>query len=136
MLRRLPDGRLSGTDPGCSRSLRRTLVSRLLAQPSGGMTYAQAGVSIAAGDEAVERIKGVVASTDRPEVLGGIGGFAGLFALNAKKYREPVLVASADGVGTKLEIARQVGRYDTVGVDRSEERRVGKECRSRWSPYH
>ncbi len=92
-------------------------MSRLLAQPSGGMTYVQAGVSIAAGDETVERIKGVVASTARPEVLGGIGGFAGLFALNAKKYREPVLVASADGVGTKLEIARQVGRYDTVGVD-------------------
>ena len=58
------------------------------------MTYVQAGVSIAAGDEAVERIKGVVASTARPEVLGGIGGFGGLFALNAKKYREPVLVLS------------------------------------------
>ena len=81
------------------------------------MTYAQSGVSIEAGDEAVERIKGVVASTARPEVLGGIGGFGGLFALNAKKFREPVLVASADGVGTKLEVARQVGRYDTVGVD-------------------
>jgi phosphoribosylformylglycinamidine cyclo-ligase len=81
------------------------------------MTYAQSGVSIEAGDEAVERIKGVVASTARPEVLGGIGGFGGLFALNAGKYREPVLVASADGVGTKLEVARQVGRYDSVGVD-------------------
>jgi len=81
------------------------------------MTYAQSGVSIEAGDEAVERIKGVVASTARPEVLGGIGGFGGLFALNTKKFREPVLVASADGVGTKLEVARQVGRYDTVGVD-------------------
>lgn len=81
------------------------------------MTYAQSGVSIEAGDEAVERIKGVVASTARPEVLGGIGGFGGLFALNAKKFREPVLVASADGVGTKLEVARQVGRYDTVGID-------------------
>lgn len=92
-------------------------MSRLLDQPSGGMTYAQSGVSIEAGDEAVERIKGVVASTARPEVLGGIGGFGGLFALNTKKFREPVLVASADGVGTKLEVARQVGRYDTVGVD-------------------
>ena len=81
------------------------------------MTYAQSGVSIEVGDEAVERIKGVVASTARPEVLGGIGGFGGLFALNTKKFREPVLVASADGVGTKLEVARQVGRYDTVGVD-------------------
>ncbi len=92
-------------------------MSRLLDQPSGGRTYAQSGVSIEAGDEAVERIKGVVASTARPEVLGGIGGFGGLFALNTKKFREPVLVASADGVGTKLEVARQVGRYDTVGVD-------------------
>src|SRR5664280_2363690 len=117
MLRRLPDGRLPGTDPGCSRSLGRTLVSRLLDQPSGGMTYAQSGVSIAAGDEVVERIKGVVSSTKRPGVLGDIGGFGGLFALDVKRFREPVLVASADGVGTKLEVARQVGRYDTVGVD-------------------
>ena len=81
------------------------------------MTYASAGVSIEAGDEAVNRIKDVVASTARPEVLGGIGGFGGLFALDTSKYRSPVLVASADGVGTKLEVARQVGRYDTVGID-------------------
>ena len=81
------------------------------------MTYAGSGVSIEAGDEAVERIKSVVASTARAGVLGGIGGFGGLFALDTTRYREPVLVASADGVGTKLEVARQVGRYDTVGVD-------------------
>jgi phosphoribosylformylglycinamidine cyclo-ligase len=92
-------------------------VSRLLDQPDGGMTYAGAGVSIEAGDEAVRRIKDVVASTNRPGVLGGIGGFGGLFALDTSKYKEPVLVASADGVGTKLDIARQVGRYDTVGID-------------------
>jgi phosphoribosylformylglycinamidine cyclo-ligase len=92
-------------------------VSRLLDQPSGGMTYANAGVSIEAGDDAVERIKEAVNSTKRAEVLGGIGGFAGLFALNTKKMKDPVLVASADGVGTKLEVARQVGRYDTVGID-------------------
>jgi len=92
-------------------------VSRLLDQPGGGMTYAGAGVSIEAGDEAVERIKSVVASTNRPGVLGGIGGFGGLFALDTAKYSEPVLVASADGVGTKLEVARQVGRYATVGID-------------------
>src|ERR1019366_1524578 len=98
-------------------SLRRTLVSRLLAQPSGGMTYAQAGVSIAAGDEAVERIKGVVASTTRPEVLGGIGGFGGLFALNTERYTAPVLVASTGGGGTKLEVPRLAGRYDPVGID-------------------
>ena len=81
------------------------------------MTYAQSGVSIDAGDEAVERIKEVVASTKRPEVLGGIGGFGGLFKLDNSKFKEPVLVASADGVGTKLEVARQVGRYDSVGID-------------------
>lgn len=92
-------------------------MSRLLDQPDGGMTYARAGVSIEAGDEAVERIKSVVASTTRPGVLGGIGGFGGLFALDVARYRSPVLVASADGVGTKLEVARQVGRYDTVGID-------------------
>lgn len=92
-------------------------MSRLLDQPSGGMTYASAGVSIEQGDAAVERIKAVVDSTRRSEVLGGIGGFAGLFALNLKKMKEPVLVASADGVGTKLEVARQLGRYDTVGID-------------------
>jgi phosphoribosylformylglycinamidine cyclo-ligase len=92
-------------------------VSRLLDQPDNGMTYADAGVSIEAGDEAVERIKKVVASTARPEVLGGIGGFGGLFALDTAKFVSPVLVASADGVGTKLEVARQVGRYDSVGID-------------------
>ena len=92
-------------------------MSRLLAQPDGGLTYAQAGVSIAAGDEFVQRIKDVVASTSRPGVLGGIGGFGGMFHLAAGRYRDPVLVSSADGVGTKLEVARQMGRYDTVGLD-------------------
>ncbi len=92
-------------------------MSRLLDQPDGGLTYAQAGVSIEAGDEFVERIKDVVASTQRPEVLGGIGGFGGLFHLNTGRYRDPVLVSSADGVGTKLEVARQLDRYDTVGID-------------------
>jgi phosphoribosylformylglycinamidine cyclo-ligase len=92
-------------------------VSRLLDQPEGGLTYAQAGVSIEAGDEFVQRIKDIVASTARPEVLGGIGGFGGLFHLNSGRYHDPVIVSSADGVGTKLEIARQLGRYDTVGID-------------------
>jgi phosphoribosylformylglycinamidine cyclo-ligase len=89
----------------------------LLDLSSGGMTYAEAGVSIAAGDDVVNRIKDVVASTKRPEVLGGIGGFGGLFALNTNKYKQPVLVSSADGVGTKLEVARLAGRFDTVGID-------------------
>ena len=66
---------------------------------------------------AIEASVDVVASTKRPEVLGGIGGFGGLFALDTSKYKEPVLVASADGVGTKLDVARQIGRYDTVGID-------------------
>ena len=92
-------------------------MSQLLETPVGGLTYAAAGVSIAAGDEAVERIKKVVAATNRAEVLGGIGGFGGLFALDTEKYRQPVLVASADGVGTKLEIARLLGRYDSIGID-------------------
>jgi phosphoribosylformylglycinamidine cyclo-ligase len=92
-------------------------VSRLLEQPLNGTTYESSGVSIAAGDAAIERIKDIVATTTRTEVLGGIGGFGGLFALDTSKYISPVLVASADGVGTKLDIARQVGRYDTVGID-------------------
>ena len=90
-------------------------MSRLL-DVAGARTYAGAGVSIEAGDEAVERMKKSVDSTFREGVLGGIGGFGGLFALGGK-YKEPVLVASADGVGTKLEVARLLGRYDTVGID-------------------
>jgi phosphoribosylformylglycinamidine cyclo-ligase len=90
-------------------------VSRLL-DVAGARTYADAGVSIEAGDEAVERMKASVESTFRDGVLGGIGGFGGLFALS-QTYKEPVLVASADGVGTKLEVARLLGRYDTVGID-------------------
>ncbi|MDE3044706.1 MAG: phosphoribosylformylglycinamidine cyclo-ligase [Acidobacteriota bacterium] len=81
------------------------------------MTYAQAGVSIDAGDDVVHRIKSAVARTSRAEILGGLGGFSGLFALDSARYREPVLVASADGVGTKLEVARQLGRYESVGID-------------------
>jgi len=92
-------------------------VSRLLDVATGGATYAAAGVSIEAGDASVERIKAHVASTARREVLGGIGGFGGLFALDTKGYEQPVLVASADGVGTKLEVARLANRYDTVGID-------------------
>ncbi len=91
-------------------------MSRLL-DVVGARTYAGAGVSIEAGDDVVRRIKASVDSTSRPGVLGSIGGFGGLFALDTKKYDEPVLVASADGIGTKLEVARLAGRYDTVGID-------------------
>ena len=80
-------------------------------------TYAAAGVDIAAGDRAVERIRDAVASTTRPEVLGGIGGFGGLFALDTARYRHPVLVSSTDGVGTKLLVAKATGRWSTVGID-------------------
>ncbi len=92
-------------------------MSRLLDLGPTGLTYASAGVSIDAGDDAVRRIAATVASTNRPGVLGGIGGFGGLFHLDRDRYYDPVLVASADGVGTKLEVARLVGRYDTVGLD-------------------
>jgi phosphoribosylformylglycinamidine cyclo-ligase len=82
-----------------------------------GETYAGAGVSIDAGEDAVERIKPLVASTVRPEVLGGIGGFGGLFAFDPTAYDEPVLVSTTDGVGTKALIATATGRYDTIGLD-------------------
>ena len=80
-------------------------------------TYAAAGVDINAGERAVELIKSMVASTRRPEVLGGLGDFGGLFALDMTRYRQPVLVAGTDGVGTKAAVAEAAGRYDTVGID-------------------
>lgn len=81
-----------------------------------GETYGAAGVDIAAGEAAVERIKAKVRSTYRPEVLGDIGGFGGLVTL-PEGYRQPVLVSSTDGVGTKAMVARAAGRYDTIGID-------------------
>ncbi len=81
-----------------------------------GLTYSDSGVDIDAGDRAVHAIKDLVRSTYRPEVLGDIGGFGGLFRLPAG-YRRPVLVASTDGVGTKLAVARSLGRFTTVGID-------------------
>jgi len=81
------------------------------------VTYRDAGVDIDEGDRLVELIKPHARRTLRPEVLAGIGGFGGLFALDVKKYREPVLVSGTDGVGTKLKVAFQVGRHDTVGID-------------------
>jgi phosphoribosylformylglycinamidine cyclo-ligase len=80
-------------------------------------TYREAGVDIEAGEEAVRRIKGVVRETHTPGVLAGLGAFGGLFALDAEAYREPVLVSSIDGVGTKLKVAARVGRHDTIGED-------------------
>jgi len=90
-------------------------------QPAGGAeapaTYRHAGVDIAAADEAVARIRNLVESTARSEVLGGIGGFGGCFAFDPTRYRQPVLVSSADGVGTKAALATATGRYDTIGID-------------------
>jgi phosphoribosylformylglycinamidine cyclo-ligase len=81
------------------------------------VTYADAGVSIHAGEQAVEMLKTKVHRTWRPEVVGDLGGFAGLFRLDMSKYKNPILASSADGVGTKLVIAQQLGIHDTVGVD-------------------
>jgi phosphoribosylformylglycinamidine cyclo-ligase len=80
------------------------------------LTYRDSGVDIDAGNAVVERIKPLVKRSFRPEVLGGLGGFGALFDLSGK-YREPVLVSGTDGVGTKLKLAQQLGRHDTIGID-------------------
>jgi phosphoribosylformylglycinamidine cyclo-ligase len=81
-------------------------------------TYRDAGVDIDAGERAVELMKASIAKASRKEVLGGIGGFAGLFDASAlKHFQKPILATSTDGVGTKTEIARQMGIYDTIGED-------------------
>jgi len=81
------------------------------------LTYKDAGVDIEAGNVFVDRIKPLVAKTRRPEVMAGLGGFGGLFALPPERYREPVLVSGTDGVGTKLMLAQQLNRHDTIGID-------------------
>jgi phosphoribosylformylglycinamidine cyclo-ligase len=84
----------------------------------GGATYHAAGVSIEAGDRAVELMRKWVDKASRPEMLGGIGGFAGLFDATAfKRYERPLLATSADGVGTKVAIAQQLDQHDTIGFD-------------------
>ncbi|MCT2585957.1 phosphoribosylformylglycinamidine cyclo-ligase [Actinophytocola gossypii] len=80
-------------------------------------TYAAAGVNIEAGEEAVEQLKPFAEKAMRPEVLGGIGGFAGLFKLKLDRWREPILAASTDGVGTKIAVAQALDVHDTVGLD-------------------
>ena len=81
------------------------------------LTYKDAGVDIDAGNELIERIKPLVQRTQRPEVLAGLGGFGGMFAIPPDRYREPVLISGTDGVGTKLMLAQYLGRHDTIGID-------------------
>jgi len=85
--------------------------------PKTGLSYRRAGVDIDAGNALVERIKPLVQKTFRPGVLTGIGGFGALFELPRSGYREPVLVSGTDGVGTKLKLAMQLDRHDTIGID-------------------
>src|SRR3954471_15551033 len=80
-------------------------------------SYKEAGVDIAAGEEAVEAIKDLVRATYRPEVIGDIGGFGGMFAFPQHRFTNPVLVSSTDGVGTKALVAQAVGKFETIGID-------------------
>ncbi|MEK7829428.1 MAG: phosphoribosylformylglycinamidine cyclo-ligase, partial [Deltaproteobacteria bacterium] len=82
-----------------------------------GVTYKKSGVNIDEGERLVKLIKPIAGKTSRQEVMAGIGGFAALFKLNLKRYKNPVLVSSTDGVGTKLKIAFMMKRHDTVGID-------------------
>ncbi|SNQ45591.1 phosphoribosylaminoimidazole synthetase [Frankia canadensis] len=81
------------------------------------VSYRTAGVDVVAGDRAVELMRGHVARATRPEVVGSLGGFAGLFALDTTRYRRPLLASSTDGVGTKIAVARALDTHDTVGID-------------------
>ena len=85
--------------------------------PNKPLTYRDAGVDIDAGNSLVDRIKPIVQKTMRSEVLSGLGGFGGLFALSTDKYREPILVSGTDGVGTKLKLAQRLNRHGTIGID-------------------
>jgi len=86
-------------------------------EKSTGLSYLDAGVDIDAGNELVERIKPAVKSTHRSGVVSGLGGFGGLFQLDTGRYKEPLLVSGTDGVGTKLLLANQLNRHDTIGID-------------------
>lgn len=80
------------------------------------MTYASAGVDIEAGNELVNQIKSVVKATKRSGADSDIGGFGGAFDLKAAGYEDPILVSGTDGVGTKLKIAQEIGKHDTIGM--------------------
>ena len=85
--------------------------------PAAGLSYRDAGVDIDAGERLVDRIKPIAARTRRPGILGGIGGFGALFEVPLDRYRQPVLVSGTDGVGTKLKLAMELGKHDTIGID-------------------
>src|SRR6516162_9467232 len=91
--------------------------STLVSAPMKQKAYAHAGVDIDLGNKVKSTLPQLLASTHRPEVLGKVGGFGGLFALDVRKYRQPVLVSSVDGVGTKLKLAFAMDRHDTIGAD-------------------
>ena len=86
-------------------------------QSGAGLSYRDAGVDIDAGDALIERIKPYAKRTQRPEVMGSLGGFGALCQIPLDRYKEPVLVSGTDGVGTKLRLAIESGRPDTIGLD-------------------
>ncbi len=102
--------------PASEAKTTKSATSAPRSEASAGISYASAGVDIEAGDRAVELFKPLAKKASRPEVRGGLGGFAGLFALRGG-YREPLLAASTDGVGTKLAVAQAMDKHDTVGLD-------------------
>ena len=101
--------------PPIQEYLTRSMADQKSNKPS--LSYRDAGVNIDAGNKLIERIKPAVSATHRPGVLGGIGGFGGLFELPTDKYRQPVLVSGTDGVGTKLKLAIESGHHSQIGID-------------------
>ena len=99
-----------------SFAARNSVTARTMTADKEALSYRAAGVDIDAGNEVVERIKPLVQRTFRPEVMAGLGGFGALFEL-AGRYKDPVLVSGTDGVGTKLKLAQELGRHDTIGID-------------------
>lgn len=110
-------GRISQHTPCALQFFRHYLKLHRVSSKHSQSAYASAGVNIDLGDKLKSKLPALVRKTYRPEVLGSIGGFGGLFQLDLKKYRKPVLVSSMDGVGTKLKIAVMMNRHDTVGQD-------------------
>ena len=85
--------------------------------PPASLSYRDAGVDIDAGNQLIDRIKPIARATRRPGVLDSIGGFGALFEIPTDRYQQPVLVSGTDGVGTKLRLAMEIGKHDTIGID-------------------